>query len=39
MTSILDTWTHMVEPNQIDILAFTVLRDLQQIDHTQKTRL
>jgi len=28
-----------MEPNQIDILAFTVLRDLEQIDHTQETRL
>src|SRR6266850_6957608 len=35
----LAAWTHVVEPNQIDILAFTVLRDLEQIDHTQETRL
>jgi len=28
-----------VEPNQIDILAFTVLGNLEQIDETQETRL
>jgi hypothetical protein len=28
-----------VEPNQINILAFTVLRDLEQIDYTKETRL
>jgi hypothetical protein len=28
-----------VEPNQVDILAFTVLRDLEQIDQTKETRL
>jgi len=28
-----------VEPNQIDILAFTVLRDFKQIEDTQETRL
>ena len=28
-----------MEPNQIDIFAFTVLRNLEQIDDTQETRL
>lgn len=28
-----------MEPNQIDILAFTVLRNLEHIDDTQETRL
>jgi len=28
-----------VEPNQINILAFTVLGDLEQIDQAQETRL
>ena len=28
-----------MEPNQIDILAFTVLRDFEQIDDTQESRL
>jgi hypothetical protein len=28
-----------VEPNQVDVLAFTVLRDFEQIDDTQETRL
>ena len=28
-----------MKPNQIDILAFTVLRHLEQIDETQETRL
>ena len=28
-----------MEPDQIDILAFTVLRGLEQIDNTQETRL
>jgi hypothetical protein len=28
-----------VEPNQIDIFAFTVLRDFEQIDDSQKPRL
>ena len=28
-----------MEPNQIDILAFTVLRDFKQIEDTQETRL
>jgi hypothetical protein len=27
-----------VEPNQIDIFAFTVLRNLEQIDDTKETR-
>jgi len=31
--------TQVVKPNQIDILPFTVLRDLEQIDETQETRL
>ena len=38
-TSALDPWTHVVKPNKIDTLAFTVLRNLQQIDDTQETRL
>jgi hypothetical protein len=28
-----------VKPNEIDVFAFTVLRDLEQIDETQETRL
>lgn len=28
-----------MEPNQIDILASTVLGDLEQINHAQKSRL
>jgi len=28
-----------VEPNQIDVFTFTVLRNLEQIDKTQETRL
>ena len=28
-----------MEPNQIDIFAFAVLRDLKQIEHPQETRL
>lgn len=28
-----------MEPDQINILALTVLRDLQEIDHTEETRL
>jgi len=28
-----------VEPNQINVLAFTVLGNLEQIDETQETRL
>jgi len=28
-----------VEPNQIDIFAFTMLSDLEQIDDTKETRL
>ena len=35
----LDSARHAVKPNEINILAFTVLRDLEQIDHTQETRL
>jgi hypothetical protein len=27
-----------VESNQIDVLALTVLRDLEQVDHTLETR-
>jgi len=30
---------HVVKPNQVDILAFTVFRDLEQIDDTQEIRL
>jgi hypothetical protein len=29
---------HVMESNQVDIFASTVLRDLEQIDHTQKSR-
>lgn len=32
-------WTHVVESDQIDVLAFTVFRDLEQIDEPEKTRL
>src|SRR4029077_4617070 len=28
-TSALDPWTHVVKPNKIDTLAFTVVRNLQ----------
>jgi hypothetical protein len=30
----LRAWTHVVEPDQIDILAFTVLGNFEQIDET-----
>lgn len=30
--------THVVEPNQIDVLAFTVLCDLEQIDDAKEPR-
>src|ERR1700679_2550569 len=33
------TRTHIVESNQVDIFAFTVLGDLEQIDDTQESRL
>src|ERR1035441_4396136 len=35
----LPTWPHIVKPNQIDVLAFTVLRHLEQIHDAQETRL
>lgn len=28
-----------MEPDQIDVLALTVLRDLEEVDHTLETRL
>ena len=28
-----------MEPNQIDVLAFTVLRDFEQVDETEESRL
>ena len=34
----LRAWAHIVEPNQIDIFTFTVLRNLEQIDDTKETR-
>jgi hypothetical protein len=34
----LSSWRHVVEPNQIDIFTFTVLRNLEQIDDTKETR-
>jgi hypothetical protein len=39
MTRTLAARAHVVEPNQIDILAFTVLRNLKQIDDAKETRL
>ena len=38
MTWLLSAWTHVVEPNQIDIFTFAVLRNLEQIDDTKETR-
>jgi hypothetical protein len=35
LTSPLSAWTHIVEPNQIDIFASTVLHNLEQIDETK----
>src|SRR5258706_5961784 len=32
-------WPHIVEPHQVNLLASTVLRHLQQIQHAQKPRL
>ena len=36
---LLSAWTDVVEPYQIDVLAFAVLRHLEKIDDTQETRL
>ena len=36
---VLAAWTDVVEPNQVNVLAFPVLGDLEQIDDTQETRL
>jgi hypothetical protein len=38
LTWLLSAWTHVVEPNQIDIFTFTVFRNLEQIDDTKETR-
>jgi hypothetical protein len=35
----LPAWRHVVEPDQIDVLALTVLRHLEEVDHTLETRL
>src|SRR5216684_4257775 len=35
----LPAWRHVVEPDQINILALAVLRDLEEVDHTVETRL
>jgi NAD(P)-dependent dehydrogenase (short-subunit alcohol dehydrogenase family) len=34
----LATWPHIVKPNEIDVVASTVFRHLEQIDDTQKSR-
>jgi hypothetical protein len=34
----LAAWTHVVESNQIDVLALAVLRDLEEVDHALETR-
>jgi hypothetical protein len=38
LTRLLSAWTHVVEPNQIDIFAITVLRNLEKIDDTKAAR-
>ena len=39
LTWALGAWRHVVEPNEINILAFTVLRDLEQINDAHESRL
>jgi len=34
----LAAWTHVVESDQIDVLALAVLRDLEEVNHTLETR-
>jgi hypothetical protein len=38
LTWALGAWTHVVEPNQIDIFARAVLGNLEQIDDAEETR-
>ena len=38
MTWLLSAWTHLVELNRLIIFAFTVFRNLEQIDDTKETR-
>src|SRR5262249_48568978 len=35
----LASWTHVVEPDQINVLALSMLRNFEQIDDTEEARL
>src|SRR5439155_25620501 len=35
----LPLWRHVVEPDEIDVLALTMLRDFEEVQHAKETRL